>query len=55
KGISREYGAREIDRLIRNDIKPRFVDDLLFGRLKNGGKLKLSAKDNAFVTGINEL
>ena len=55
KGISREYGAREIDRLIRNDIKPLFVDDILFGRLKNGGKLKLSAKDNAFVTGINEL
>lgn len=54
KGISTEYGAREIDRLIRNDIKPLFVDEILFGRLKNGGRLKLSAKENTFVTKISE-
>ena len=52
KGISTEYGAREIDRLIRNEIKPLFVDDILFGKLKNGGKLKLSEKDNEFITKI---
>ena len=54
KGISTEYGAREIDRLIRNDIKPLFVDEILFGRLKNGGRLKLTAKENTFVTKISE-
>lgn len=52
KGISTEYGAREIDRLIRNEIKPLFVDEILFGKLKNGGKLKLSVKDNGFITKI---
>ncbi|MCR5155635.1 MAG: AAA family ATPase, partial [Butyrivibrio sp.] len=33
RGISQEFGAREVDRVIRNDIKPLFVDDILFGSL----------------------
>jgi len=49
KGVSQEFGAREIDRIIRNDIKPLFVDEMLFGNLKDGGKIKLSAKDREFV------
>ncbi|MCI7766621.1 MAG: AAA family ATPase [Oscillospiraceae bacterium] len=48
KGVSHEFGARELDRVIRNDIKPLFVDEILFGRLKNGGSLMLSAKDDKF-------
>nr|MCR5733664.1 AAA family ATPase [Lachnospiraceae bacterium] len=39
KGISREFGAREVDRVIRNEIKPLFVDEILFGKLKNGGSI----------------
>ena len=35
--------------LIRNDIKPLFVDDILFGKLKNGGKILLTADDGAFA------
>jgi ATP-dependent Clp protease ATP-binding subunit ClpA len=50
KGVSQEFGAREIDRIIRNDIKPLFVDKILFGELKNGGKIKLSAADGKFIT-----
>ncbi len=49
KGISEEYGARELDRVIRNDIKPLFVDEMLFGKLKKGGKCSLSAKKTDFV------
>ncbi len=49
KGISQEFGAREIDRVIRNDVKPLFVDEILFGKLKNGGKINLTAKDKSFV------
>ena len=49
KGVSQEFGAREIDRVIRNDVKPLFVDEILFGRLKNGGKIKLTAKNKDFV------
>ncbi len=49
KGVSQEFGAREVDRVIRNDIKPLFVDEILFGKLKNGGNIKLTAKDKKFV------
>ena len=37
KGVSREYGAREIKRIIGQEIKPLLVDEMLFGRLKKGG------------------
>ena len=49
KGISQEFGAREVDRVIRNEIKPMFVDEILFGKLKNGGRLNLSAADGSFI------
>ncbi len=49
RGISQEFGAREIDRVIRNEIKPLFVDEMLFGSLKNGGKISLSVTDGDFV------
>lgn len=48
KGISREFGARETDRVLGNEVKPLFVDEILFGALKNGGRLTLSAKDEKF-------
>ncbi len=53
KGISAEFGAREVDRVIRNDIKSLFVDDMLFGRLKKGGKLLLTAEADCFKTSVN--
>ena len=49
KGINEEYGAREVERVIRNEIKPLFVDSILFGELKHGGKIKLSAEDESFI------
>lgn len=49
KGVSQEFGAREVDRVIRNEIKPLFVDEMLFGKLKNGGKIALTVRDGAFV------
>lgn len=48
KGISTEFGAREVDRVIRNDIKSMFVDEMLFGKLKKGGKLSLTADKDSF-------
>ena len=48
KGITPDMGAREIDRVIRNEVKPLFVDEILFGRLKNGGKLTLTVADGCF-------
>lgn len=49
KGISKEYGARELDRVIRNEVKTILVDEILFGKLKNGGKCYLNVKNDEFV------
>jgi len=38
KGYSPEFGAREIARLIQDHIKRFFVDEVLFGQLRNGGE-----------------
>ncbi|MBQ9010003.1 MAG: AAA family ATPase, partial [Clostridia bacterium] len=43
-GISEQFGAREIDRVIRNEVKPLFVDELLFGRLTKGGQIRLTVE-----------
>lgn len=40
-GITQEYGAREIDRVIAAEVKPLLVSELLFGRLKKGGTCKI--------------
>ncbi|HCM92475.1 MAG TPA: ATP-dependent Clp protease ATP-binding subunit ClpA [Lachnospiraceae bacterium] len=52
RGISHEFGAREVDRVIRNDIKPLFVDEILFGDLKDGGSIRLTAQDDDFYAVI---
>ena len=49
KGITTEFGAREIDRVIQSDVKPLLVDEILFGRLKKGGKCSLGANENRFL------
>jgi ATP-dependent Clp protease ATP-binding subunit ClpA len=49
KGVTNLYGARELDRVISNDIKPQLAQELLFGKLKKGGKCVLDAKDGEFV------
>lgn len=49
KGVSREYGAREVDRIIGSEIKPLLVDEILFGSLKHGGTCRLDAADGTFT------
>lgn len=46
KGISEEYGAREIIRVIDKEIKSLLVDKILFGKLKNGGKCTIEYENN---------
>lgn len=41
KGYSEEYGAREIDRVIQERLKPLFVKEILGGNLKNGGHIEV--------------
>ena len=37
EGYSREFGARNVGRIIEDKIKSFFVDEVLFGRLSSGG------------------
>ena len=37
KGYSEAYGAREINRVVQQEIKTYFVDEVLFGDLSKGG------------------
>ena len=55
KGITREYGAREIERVIDTQIKPLFVFEILFGKLRNGGKavLTVGEEDSSKKTGTS--
>lgn len=46
KGISQEYGAREISRIINTEIKPLLVDKILFGKLKRGGNCVIDCEDD---------
>lgn len=48
KGISAEYGAREMERIIGSEIKPLLADELLFGKLKKGGVCHLDCKEDRF-------
>lgn len=47
-GISEQFGAREVDRVIRSEIKPLFVDEMLFGRLTGGGEIRLTTEGDQF-------
>jgi ATP-dependent Clp protease ATP-binding subunit ClpA len=44
EGYSDLYGAREISRVINEKIKEPLTDEILFGKLKNGGSVKVSYK-----------
>jgi ATP-dependent Clp protease ATP-binding subunit ClpA len=48
KGISKEFGAREIKRIISSQLKPLLVDEILFGSLSNGGNCIVDIEDNQF-------
>lgn len=41
-----EYGAREMDRVIAQQLKPLLMHEMLFGRLKQGGAVTISIIDS---------
>ena len=41
EGFTKEYGAREMDRVINQRLKPQLMREILFGSLKNGGSIIL--------------
>lgn len=44
KGYSKELGARVVRRVISDEIKTPLSDEILFGKLKNGGTVKIDIK-----------
>ena len=51
RGFTPEYGAREIDRTVGSMLKPPLMREILFGRLKKGGKAVATAKDGKIALG----
>ncbi len=47
RGYDKLYGARPMARLIQEKIKQPLAEELLFGKLVNGGEVKVRIKDNA--------
>ncbi len=48
EGYSREFGARNIGRLIEDKIKGFFVDEVLFGSLSDGGEAHVDYADGEY-------
>jgi len=46
KGYDPKFGARPLDRLIQDTIKDPLADEILFGRLKGGGKVRVKTSGN---------
>ncbi len=55
KGYSEEYGARPLARVIQQEIKDKLSDEILFGDLMKGGKVKITCKDDKLVHSIKPL
>ncbi len=46
KGYDPLYGARPLARLIQDELKKPLSDELLFGKLKNGGSVEVGLSEN---------
>ena len=46
KGHDPQYGARPLARVIQTEIKDALADEILFGKLVKGGKVKVDLKDD---------
>lgn len=49
KGYSEKYGAREMDRVIRKHLSSLLMKEILFGSLKDGGKVRVNLKGDDLI------
>ncbi|MDR2072541.1 MAG: ATP-dependent Clp protease ATP-binding subunit ClpA [Spirochaetaceae bacterium] len=54
EGYSRDFGARNAGRLVEEKIKTFFVDEVLFGRLSEGGRARADYSDGEYRVEILE-
>ncbi len=55
KGYDPVFGARPMARLIQNEIKRVLADEILFGKLQNGGKVEVDENEGALVFSYSSL
>jgi len=48
-GYSKEFGARNIARIVEEKVKSYFIDEVLFGNLKEGGVVQISLASGQLV------
>lgn len=47
KGYDEKMGARPLGRVVQENIKKKIADEILFGKLRKGGVVRVSASDTA--------
>ena len=47
EGFTREYGAREMDRVIAQRLKPLLMREILFGSLRQGGNVTITVRSTS--------
>lgn len=55
KGYDKKMGARPMARLIQDQLKKPLADELLFGKLSQGGSVKVSVNEKGINIKIHEL
>jgi ATP-dependent Clp protease ATP-binding subunit ClpA len=51
-GFSPVFGARETARVVDKELEDLLLDEILFGKSKNGGKIKIDFKNGKLITAI---
>ena len=51
EGFTAEYGAREMDRVIAQQLKPLLMREILFGSLRQGGEATINMKNGSLAIG----
>ena len=55
RGYDPSFGARPMARLIQNEIKRVLADEILFGRLQNGGKVEVDENEGKLMFAYSPL
>ncbi len=55
RGFDPLLGARPMSRIIQKEIKDKIVDEVLFGKLKDGGKVLIDAREGSIVVEVRVL
>lgn len=50
KGFSEKYGAREMDRVIQQYLTPILMEEILFGKLKDGGEITITRHNDTLMS-----